>query len=158
MSDETKAMLSIYDEAISEQQSPSSATDQSPDETASHLSLDASIVPYIGQQFVTHDAAYEFYSQFAKSCGFSIRRHRTEGKDGVGKGLTRRYFVCHRAGNTPSKQPSELIYDFSSLLWYHQYCIGSGATSLFDHWLTRRSLLLNWQFVSMPCEQPNEFH
>lgn len=105
-------MLSIYDESISEQQSPSSTTDESPDETASHLSLDASVVPYIGQQFVTHDAAYEFYSQFAKRCGFSIRRHRTEGKDGVGKGLTRRYFVCHRAGNTPSKQPSELINDF----------------------------------------------
>ncbi|WJX81798.1 hypothetical protein P8452_64637 [Trifolium repens] len=35
---------------------------------------------------------------FAKSCGFSIRRRRREGKDGVGKGLTRRYFVCHRAG------------------------------------------------------------
>ncbi|KAJ3696759.1 hypothetical protein LUZ61_000464 [Rhynchospora tenuis] len=106
MSDETKAMLSIYDEPISEQQSPSSTTEESPDEIASHLSLDASVVPYIGQQFVTHDAAYEFYSQFAKRCGFSIRRHRTEGKDGVGKGLTRRYFVCHRAGNTPSKQPS----------------------------------------------------
>uniref|UniRef100_A0A453C1R9 Uncharacterized protein n=1 Tax=Aegilops tauschii subsp. strangulata TaxID=200361 RepID=A0A453C1R9_AEGTS len=48
-------------------------------------------------------AAYELYSGFAKQCGFSIRRHRTEGKDGVGKGLTRRYFVCHRAGNTPAK-------------------------------------------------------
>lgn len=123
MSDETKAMLSIYDEPISEQQSPSSTTDESPDEMASHLSIDASIVPYIGQQFVTHDAAYEFYSQFAKRCGFSIRRHRTEGKDGVGKGLTRRYFVCHRAGNTPSKQPSELIYGL-------QACYGSTSTVL----------------------------
>ncbi|XP_006653439.1 protein FAR1-RELATED SEQUENCE 11 [Oryza brachyantha] len=60
-------------------------------------------VPYVGQRFPTHDAAYEFYSGFAKRCGFSIRRHRTEGKDGVGKGLTRRYFVCHRAGNSPAK-------------------------------------------------------
>ncbi|RVW44272.1 Protein FAR1-related sequence 11 [Vitis vinifera] len=51
--------------------------------------------------------AYEFYSEFAKRCGFSIRRHRTEGKDGVGKGLTRRYFVCHRAGNTPIKTSNE---------------------------------------------------
>ncbi|KAG8064621.1 hypothetical protein GUJ93_ZPchr0004g38851 [Zizania palustris] len=59
--------------------------------------------PYVGQGFPTHDAAYEFYSGFAKQCGFSIRRHRTEGKDGVGKGLTRRYFVCHRAGNSPAK-------------------------------------------------------
>ncbi|KAI9072176.1 hypothetical protein K1719_045843 [Acacia pycnantha] len=45
--------------------------------------------------------------EFAKRCGFSIRRHRTEGKDGVGKGLTRRYFVCHRAGNTPVKTSTE---------------------------------------------------
>uniref|UniRef100_A0ACD5UBH8 Uncharacterized protein n=1 Tax=Avena sativa TaxID=4498 RepID=A0ACD5UBH8_AVESA len=59
--------------------------------------------PYIGQRFLTHDAAYEFYGGFAKLCGFSIRRHRTEGKDGVGKGITRRYFVCHRAGNAPAK-------------------------------------------------------
>nr|CAD1836934.1 unnamed protein product [Ananas comosus var. bracteatus] len=57
--------------------------------------------------FETHDLAYEFYSEFAKRCGFSIRRHRTEGKDGVGKGLTRRYFVCHRAGNTPIKSSND---------------------------------------------------
>ncbi|KAM0903894.1 hypothetical protein ACQ4PT_018386 [Festuca glaucescens] len=63
--------------------------------------------PYIGQRFLTHDAAYEFYGGFAKRCGFSIRRHRTEGKDGVGKGLTRRYFVCHRAGNAPAKPFSD---------------------------------------------------
>ncbi|OEL17418.1 Protein FAR1-RELATED SEQUENCE 11 [Dichanthelium oligosanthes] len=59
--------------------------------------------PYVGQRFPTHDAAYEFYSGFARRCGFSIRRHRTEGKDGVGRGLTRRYFVCHRAGSAPAK-------------------------------------------------------
>uniref|UniRef100_A0A0A9G2V7 Protein FAR1-RELATED SEQUENCE n=1 Tax=Arundo donax TaxID=35708 RepID=A0A0A9G2V7_ARUDO len=63
----------------------------------------AAAAPYVGQRFPTHDAAYEFYSGFARRCGFSIRRHRTEGKDGVGKGLTRRYFVCHRAGSAPAK-------------------------------------------------------
>lgn len=71
----------------------------------SRLSLESmkDQIPYVGQKFVTHDAAYDFYSEFAKRTGFSIRRHRTEGKDGVGSGLTRRYFVCHRAGNTPIK-------------------------------------------------------
>nr|CAE01491.1 P0041A24.3 [Oryza sativa Japonica Group] len=59
--------------------------------------------PYVGQRFPTHDAAHELYSGFARRRGFSIRRHRTEGKDGVGRGLTRRYFVCHRAGNPPAK-------------------------------------------------------
>ncbi|CAD6260786.1 unnamed protein product [Miscanthus lutarioriparius] len=64
---------------------------------------DPDAAPYVGQRFPTHDAAYEFYSGFARRCGFSIRRHRTEGKDGVGSGLTRRYFVCHRAGSAPAK-------------------------------------------------------
>ncbi|KAF0893209.1 hypothetical protein E2562_023229 [Oryza meyeriana var. granulata] len=73
----------------------------SPDGTG--LSPETAAAPYVGQRFPTHDAAYELYSGFAKRCGFSIRRHRTEGKDGVGKGLTRRYFVCHRAGNPPAK-------------------------------------------------------
>ncbi|KAL2540455.1 Protein FAR1-RELATED SEQUENCE 11 [Abeliophyllum distichum] len=52
------------------------------------------------------DAAYEFYCSFAKQCGFSIRRHRTRGKDGVGKGITRRDFTCHRGG-FPQLKPSE---------------------------------------------------
>ncbi|XP_040255092.2 protein FAR1-RELATED SEQUENCE 11 isoform X4 [Aegilops tauschii subsp. strangulata] len=89
---------------------PSSGEDgegDSPNETRISLETAAAeaddSVPYIGQRFPTHEAAYELYSGFAKQCGFSIRRHRTEGKDGVGKGLTRRYFVCHRAGNTPAK-------------------------------------------------------
>ncbi|KAL6650766.1 hypothetical protein ACP70R_009691 [Stipagrostis hirtigluma subsp. patula] len=63
----------------------------------------AADAPYVGQRFPTHDAAYEFYSGFASRRGFSIRRHRTEGKDGVGRGVTRRYFVCHRAGSAPAK-------------------------------------------------------
>lgn len=84
-----------------------SSVEESPDETRLGLDSTSEDVPYIGQRFATHDAAYEFYSDFAKRCGFSIRRHRTEGKEGVGKGLTRRYFVCHRAGNTPVKVTSE---------------------------------------------------
>ncbi|KAI3832319.1 hypothetical protein MKW92_027549 [Papaver armeniacum] len=84
-----------------------SSADESPQGIGLSLESSVDATPYIGQRFVTHDAAYEFYSEFAKRCGFSIRRHRTEGKDGVGKGLTRRYFVCHRAGNTPIKASSE---------------------------------------------------
>lgn len=58
----------------------------------------SNLVPFIGQRFVSQDAAYEFYCSFAKQCGFSIRRHRTRGKDGVGRGITRRDFTCHRGG------------------------------------------------------------
>lgn len=110
MSEETRAMLSVYDDP-SEQRSLSlddaSSTEESPEDTRLSLETSNDAIPYIGQRFITHDAAYEFYSEFAKRCGFSIRRHRTEGKDGVGKGLTRRYFVCHRAGNTPVKVSNE---------------------------------------------------
>ncbi|XWS53551.1 hypothetical protein CRYUN_Cryun10bG0011000 [Craigia yunnanensis] len=41
------------------------------------------LVPFIGQRFVSQDTAYEFYCSFSKQCGFSIRRHRTQGKDGM---------------------------------------------------------------------------
>ena len=64
------------------------------------------LVPFIGQRFVSQDAAYEFYCSFAKQCGFSIRRHRTRGKDGIGRGVTRRDFTCHRGGY-PQMKPSE---------------------------------------------------
>jgi hypothetical protein len=90
-----------------------SAEDDSADEARVSLETAASSAddeegdpaapPYVGQRFPSHDAAYEFYCGFARRCGFSIRRHRTEGKDGVGRGLTRRYFVCHRAGLAPAK-------------------------------------------------------
>ncbi|CAN1333725.1 Protein FAR1-RELATED SEQUENCE 11 [Linum perenne] len=112
MSAEAGKILSVYDDP-SDQQSLSlddfTSTEESLDETT-RLSLETTTddaIPYIGQRFVTHDSAYQFYSEFAKRCGFSIRRHRTEGKDGVGKGLTRRYFVCHRAGNTPVKTTND---------------------------------------------------
>ncbi|KAL6193684.1 hypothetical protein ACLB2K_034768 [Fragaria x ananassa] len=64
------------------------------------------LVPVVGQRFASQDAAYEFYCGFAKQCGFSIRRHRTRGKDGVGRGVTRRDFTCHRGGY-PQMKPAE---------------------------------------------------
>ncbi|KAH6766502.1 FAR1-related sequence 11 [Perilla frutescens var. hirtella] len=110
MSEEAGQMILVYEDP-SDQRSISlddaSSSEESPDETRLSLETTNDAIPYIGQRFVTHDAAYEFYSEFAKRCGFSIRRHRTEGKDGVGKGLTRRYFVCHRAGNTPVKNSND---------------------------------------------------
>ncbi|KAM3290976.1 protein FAR1-RELATED SEQUENCE 11 [Capsicum chacoense] len=103
-------MMEIYGDT-SDQRSLSlddtSSTEESPDQTRLSLETTNEAVPYIGLRFHNHDAAYEFYAEFAKGCGFSIRRHRTEGKDGVGKGLTRRYFVCHRAGNTPVKAAND---------------------------------------------------
>ncbi|KAK6945532.1 FAR1 DNA binding domain [Dillenia turbinata] len=110
MPEGARQMIEDYDDP-SDQRSLSlddtSSTDESPDKTRLSLEMLNDAIPYIDQRFPTHDAAYEFYSEFARRCGFSIRRHRTEGKDGVGKGLTRRYFVCHRAGNTPIKTSTD---------------------------------------------------
>ncbi|XP_020588049.1 protein FAR1-RELATED SEQUENCE 11 isoform X2 [Phalaenopsis equestris] len=108
MTEEANAMLDVFDEQ-SQQRSFSLDDSSGTEESPQHISLETpnDAIPYIGQRFSTHDAAYDFYSHFAKGCGFSIRRHRTEGKDGVGKGITRRYFVCHRAGNTPIKVSSK---------------------------------------------------
>ncbi|GFP80624.1 protein far1-related sequence 11 [Phtheirospermum japonicum] len=66
------------------------------------------LVPFIGQRFVSQDAAYEFYCAFAKQSGFSIRRHRTRGRDGVGRGITRRDFTCHCGGYPPLKPTEDL--------------------------------------------------
>nr|GMD92274.1 protein FAR1-RELATED SEQUENCE 11 isoform X1 [Ipomoea batatas] len=110
MSGEAGNMMLVYGDP-SDQRSFSlddtSSTEESPEQTRLSLETTNESIPYMGQRFPTHDAAYEFYSEFAKRCGFSIRRHRTEGKEGVGKGLTRRYFVCHRAGKTPVKPANE---------------------------------------------------
>ncbi|GMP87524.1 hypothetical protein CsSME_00039863 [Camellia sinensis var. sinensis] len=80
--------------------------EEMPEDTILSRQTSVNLVPFIGQRFVSQDAAYEFYCSFAKQCGFSIRRHRTRGKDGVGRGITRRDFTCHRGGY-PQLKPSE---------------------------------------------------
>ncbi|XP_058082980.1 protein FAR1-RELATED SEQUENCE 11-like isoform X2 [Magnolia sinica] len=80
--------------------------EETPEETILSRQTSVNLVPFIGQRFVSQDAAYEFYCSFAKQCGFTIRRHRTRGKDGVGRGITRRDFTCHRGGY-PQLKPSD---------------------------------------------------
>ncbi|XP_057484063.1 protein FAR1-RELATED SEQUENCE 11-like [Actinidia eriantha] len=80
--------------------------EEMPEDTILSRQTSVNLVPFIGQRFVSQDAAYEFYCSFAKQCGFTIRRHRTRGKDGVGRGITRRDFTCHRGGYSQLK-PSE---------------------------------------------------
>ncbi|CAM8973704.1 unnamed protein product [Rhodiola kirilowii] len=80
--------------------------EEMPEDTILSRQTSVSLVPFIGQRFVSQDAAYEFYCSFAKQCGFSIRRHRTRGRDGVGRGITRRDFTCHRGG-FPQLKPSD---------------------------------------------------
>ncbi|KAK4847342.1 hypothetical protein QYF36_000902 [Acer negundo] len=80
--------------------------EEMPEDTILSRQTSVTLVPFIGQRFISQDAAYEFYCSFAKQCGFSIRRHRTRGKDGVGRGITRRDFTCHRGGH-PQLKPSD---------------------------------------------------
>lgn len=83
------------------------STDEMAEDTILSMQTSVNIVPFIGQRFVSQDAAYEFYCSVAKQCGFSIRRHRTRGKDGVGRGVTRRDFACHRSGFPQAKNPED---------------------------------------------------
>ncbi|XP_072959900.1 protein FAR1-RELATED SEQUENCE 11-like isoform X1 [Typha angustifolia] len=83
------------------------SVEEMPEEAILSKQTSVKLVPFIGQRFVSQDAAYEFYCSFAKQCGFSIRRHRTRGKDGVGRGITRRDFTCHRGGFPQAKQSDD---------------------------------------------------
>ncbi|KAI3774478.1 hypothetical protein L1987_49034 [Smallanthus sonchifolius] len=67
MSDDGEPLLVVYDDH-SDQRSISldetSSAEESPDETKLSLETTSDAIPYIGQRFVTHDHAYEFYMVF----------------------------------------------------------------------------------------------
>ncbi|XP_074369839.1 putative protein FAR1-RELATED SEQUENCE 10 isoform X2 [Apium graveolens] len=59
--------------------------------------------PYVGQVFKTDDEAFEYYSGFARKCGFSIRKARSTESQNLG--VYRRDYVCYRSGfNQPRKK------------------------------------------------------
>ncbi|XP_048491824.1 putative protein FAR1-RELATED SEQUENCE 10 [Beta vulgaris subsp. vulgaris] len=59
--------------------------------------------PYVGQIFSTDDEALEYYSNFARKNGFSIRKARSTESHNLG--VYRRDFVCYRSGfNQPRKK------------------------------------------------------
>ncbi|KAI8027852.1 Protein FAR1-RELATED SEQUENCE 11 [Camellia lanceoleosa] len=89
MSEEAGQMMVMYDDP-SDQRSLSlddtSSTEESPDETRLSLETTNDVVPYIGQRFATHDAAYEFYSELsvvASQSGGIAQKEKT----GLAKGL-----------------------------------------------------------------------
>lgn len=73
-------------------------------ETAStSLSSEAVFMPYVGQIFKSDDDAFEYYSNFARKNGFSIRKARSTESQNLG--IYRRDFVCYRSGfNQPRKK------------------------------------------------------
>lgn len=106
MSEGTSLVMESSENGTDLSQDDVGTTGETPEDSILSRQTSVNLVPFIGQRFVSQEAAYEFYCSFAKQCGFSIRRHRTRGKDGVGRGITRRDFTCHRAGY-PQMKPSE---------------------------------------------------
>ncbi|XP_050217993.1 protein FAR1-RELATED SEQUENCE 11-like [Mercurialis annua] len=106
MSDGTSMVMESSENGTEISQGDTGNMEGMPEDTILSRQTSVNLVPFIGQRFVSQDAAYEFYCSFAKQCGFSIRRHRTRGKDGVGRGVTRRDFTCHRGG-FPQMKPYE---------------------------------------------------
>lgn len=59
--------------------------------------------PYVGQIFPTDNDAFEYYCNFARKSGFSIRKARSTESQHLG--IYRRDFVCYRSGfNQPRKK------------------------------------------------------
>ncbi|PKU65558.1 protein FAR1-RELATED SEQUENCE 11 [Dendrobium catenatum] len=54
--------------------------------------------PYVGQSFHSDEEALEYYSNFARNNGFSVRRERSKGNPEHPMGVYKRELVCHRAG------------------------------------------------------------
>ncbi|CBI22921.3 hypothetical protein VitviT2T_006080 [Vitis vinifera] len=106
MSEGTSLVMESSENGTDLSQDDIGTVEEIPEDTILSRQTSVNLVPFLGQRFVSQDAAYEFYCSFAKQCGFSIRRHRTRGKDGVGRGVTRRDFTCHRGGY-PQIKPSE---------------------------------------------------
>uniref|UniRef100_A0A5B7BMD9 Protein FAR1-RELATED SEQUENCE n=1 Tax=Davidia involucrata TaxID=16924 RepID=A0A5B7BMD9_DAVIN len=72
-------------------------------ETLSSSSSEVVFTPYVGQIFKSDDEAFEYYSNFARMNGFSIRKARSTESQNLG--IYRRDFVCYRSGfNQPRKK------------------------------------------------------
>ncbi|XP_059624816.1 putative protein FAR1-RELATED SEQUENCE 10 isoform X2 [Cornus florida] len=65
-------------------------------------SAEAMVAPYVGMLFKSDDDAFEYYGNFARKNGFSIRKERSRLSPQLG--IYKRDFVCYRAGFAPAKK------------------------------------------------------
>lgn len=63
---------------------------------------EAMVAPYVGMVFKSDDDAFEYYSNFARKNGFSIRKERSRLSPQLG--VYKRDFVCYRSGFAPLKK------------------------------------------------------
>lgn len=67
------------------------------------LSSETVFTPYVGQIYKSDNDAFEYYSNFARKNGFSVRKARSTESQNLG--IYRRDFVCYRSGfNQPRKK------------------------------------------------------
>ncbi|CAI9090006.1 OLC1v1024682C1 [Oldenlandia corymbosa var. corymbosa] len=62
--------------------------------------------PYVGQIFKSDDEALEFYCNFARKNGFSIRKARSTESQNLG--IYRRDFVCYRSGFNQTRKKANV--------------------------------------------------
>ncbi|GLT28430.1 hypothetical protein SLA2020_033650 [Shorea laevis] len=60
-----------------------------------------------GMQFPSTDEAHEFYNEYAKKMGFSIRTELAK-RSSPGGPVNRKYFVCHKAGKKRNYKPKKM--------------------------------------------------
>lgn len=63
---------------------------------------EAMVSPYVGMIFNSDDDAFEYYGNFARKNGFSIRKERSRLSPQLG--IYKRDFVCYRSGFAPVKK------------------------------------------------------
>ncbi|KAK7331136.1 hypothetical protein VNO77_25351 [Canavalia gladiata] len=69
---------------------------------AEKASSGAIVTPYVGMVFKSDDDAFEYYGNFARKNGFSIRKERSRISPQLG--IYKRDFVCYRSGFAPVKK------------------------------------------------------
>lgn len=67
-------------------------------------SSQAMVSPYVGMVFNSDDDAFDYYGNFARKNGFSIRKERSRLSPQLG--VYKRDFVCYRSGFAPMKKKS----------------------------------------------------
>ncbi|KAK4285265.1 hypothetical protein QN277_001991 [Acacia crassicarpa] len=72
--------------------------------TTDKASSEAMVSPYVGMVFKSDDDAFEYYGNFARKNGFSIRKERSRLSQQLG--VYKRDFVCYRSGFAPMKKKS----------------------------------------------------
>ncbi|KAJ7967827.1 Protein FAR1-RELATED SEQUENCE 10 [Quillaja saponaria] len=65
---------------------------------------DSMVAPYVGMVFKSDEDAFEYYGNFARKNGFSIRKERSRLSPQLG--VYKRDFVCYRSGFAPVKKKS----------------------------------------------------